>query len=50
MKASVHLGLNYNEKFGSIQEQQLRRAHEFVRYHGKIDIETWSRYAECIHD
>ena len=50
MKASVHLGPNYNAKFGSIQEYQLRTAQEIVWYHPQIDIGTWGRNSECIYD
>ena len=41
---------NLHWKFGSIQEHQLRRAQEFVRYHSEIDIGTWSRNSEFITD
>ena len=37
-------------KFGRIQEYQLQRAHNFVRYHVEVDIGTWSRNSECIDD
>ena len=50
MKAAVHLGPNYTEILGSIQENKLRGTPEFVRYHAEMDIGTLSRNSGCITD
>ena len=46
MKASVHRGPSYNEKFGCVQEPQFRRAQDVVRHHSEIDLGTCIRDAE----
>ena len=50
MEVVIHLGSNYVENFGSIQEHELRVTSEFIRYHSEVDTGLSSRDSKCDND
>ena len=50
MKASVHLGPNYNHNFGCVQEHHFRGTQVVVRHYTEVDLGTCIGDSECSRD